>query len=135
MDTGVADTLVHLGQTGGIIVALWTEACEAIDAINACASVVTGVDGTVINVDVTHSACKTMKEDFRSVENTIFYVMHLIGPIQKANVSVQFIILKKNYNLLAEVLQPQHLLSRSYASFTVPGLVALGGPFLFLSTD
>lgn len=59
MDTGVADTLVHLGQTGGIIVALWTKTREAVDTINACASVVTGIDGTVINVDVTHSACKT----------------------------------------------------------------------------
>lgn len=54
MDTGVAATLVHLGQTGGVVVALWTQTGEAVDAINAGAPVVTGVDGTFINVDVTH---------------------------------------------------------------------------------
>lgn len=54
VDAGVAATLIHLRQTGGVIVTFWAQAGEAVDAINACASVVTGVDGTLINVDVTH---------------------------------------------------------------------------------
>lgn len=54
VDAGVAATLVHLGQTGGVIVALWAEAGVAVDAVNACAPVVTGVDGTLIDVDVAH---------------------------------------------------------------------------------
>lgn len=59
MYAGVAATLVNLGQTGGIIVSLWAQAGEAIDAIHTCASIVTGVDGTVVNVDVTHCSCVT----------------------------------------------------------------------------
>lgn len=54
VDAGVAATLVHLRQTGGIVVALWAQAGKAVDAIDACASIVTGVDGTLIDVDVTH---------------------------------------------------------------------------------
>lgn len=54
MDAGIAATLVHLRQTGGVIVALWAQAGEAVDAIDACAPVVTGVDGALIDVDVTH---------------------------------------------------------------------------------
>lgn len=57
VDAGVAATLIHLRQTGGVIVTFWAQAGEAVDAINACASVVTGVDGTLINVDVTHCSC------------------------------------------------------------------------------
>lgn len=54
MDAGVAATLIHLGQTGDVVVALWAQAGEAVDAIDACAAVVTGIDGTFINVDVAH---------------------------------------------------------------------------------
>lgn len=54
MDTGVAATLVHLRQAGGVVVALRAQAGEAIDAIDTSASVVTRVDGTFIDVDVTH---------------------------------------------------------------------------------
>lgn len=54
VDAGVATTLINLRQTGGIIVALWAEAGEAVDAINTGTPVVTWVDGTFINVDVTH---------------------------------------------------------------------------------
>lgn len=57
MDTGIAATLIHLRQTGGVIVALWAEAGEAVDAVNACTPVVTGVNGTLIDVDVTHCSC------------------------------------------------------------------------------
>lgn len=54
MDTGVAATLVHLRQAGGVVVALWAQAGEAVDAVNTSAPVVTRVDGTFIDVDVTH---------------------------------------------------------------------------------
>lgn len=54
VDTGVAATLVHLGQAGGVVVALWAQAGEAVDAIDARAPVVTWVDGTLIDIDVTH---------------------------------------------------------------------------------
>lgn len=54
VDAGVAATLVHLRQTSGVVVALWTHAGEAVDAIDASAPVVTGVDGAIIDVDVTH---------------------------------------------------------------------------------
>lgn len=54
VDAGVAATFVNLRQTGGIVVALRAEAGEAVDAINTSTPVVTWVDGTFINVDVTH---------------------------------------------------------------------------------
>lgn len=54
MDAWVAPTLIHLRQAGGVIVALWAQAGEAVDSIDTSTSVVTGVDGTVIDVDVTH---------------------------------------------------------------------------------
>lgn len=54
VDARVAATLIHLRQTGGVVVALWTQAGEAVDAINTCTPVVTRVDGTFIDVDVTH---------------------------------------------------------------------------------
>lgn len=54
VDAGVAAALVHLGQTGSVIVPLWAQAGEAVDAVNARAPVVTGVDDTLIDVDVTH---------------------------------------------------------------------------------
>lgn len=57
VDAGVAAALIHLRQTGGVVVALWAQAGEAVDAINARATVVTGVDGTLVDVDVTHSSC------------------------------------------------------------------------------
>ena len=54
MDAGVAATLVHLRQAGGVIVALWAQAGVAVDAVHTCAPVVTGVNGTIVDVDVTH---------------------------------------------------------------------------------
>lgn len=57
VDAGVAATLVHLRQTGGVVVAFWAQAGKAVDAVDACAAVVTGVDGTLIDVDVTHCSC------------------------------------------------------------------------------
>lgn len=72
MDTRVAAAFVNLRQTGGIVVALWTEASEAVDAINACAPVVAWVDGTVIDVNVAHCACKKVKEYFERMWSTLF---------------------------------------------------------------
>lgn len=57
VDAGVAATLVHLGQTGGVIVALWAQTGKAVDAIDTCAPIMTGVDGTFIDVDVAHCSC------------------------------------------------------------------------------
>lgn len=57
MDAGVTSTLIYLRQAGGVVVAFRTQAGEAVDAINACASIVTGVDGAFINVDVAHCPC------------------------------------------------------------------------------
>lgn len=54
VDAWVAPALIHLRQAGGVIVALWAQAGEAVDSIDTSTSVVTGVDGTVIDVDVTH---------------------------------------------------------------------------------
>lgn len=56
VDAGVAEALVDLGEAGGVMVAFWTHAGEAVDAVNAGAAVVAGVDGTLINVDVAHGA-------------------------------------------------------------------------------
>lgn len=54
VDAGVAAALVHLRQTGGVVVALRAQAGEAINAINARATIVAWVDGTFVNVDVAH---------------------------------------------------------------------------------
>lgn len=54
VDAGIAAAFIHLRQTGGVIVAVWAQAGEAVDAVDTCASVVTGVDGAFIDVDVTH---------------------------------------------------------------------------------
>lgn len=72
MDAGVAATLVHLRQTGGVVVALRAEAGEAIDAVNTRAPVVTGIDGTVVNIDVTHCSCKAIKYNFKTEQQMFF---------------------------------------------------------------
>lgn len=61
MDTGVAATLIHLRQAGGVIVALWAQAGEAVNTIDTSAPVVTRVDGAFIDVDVTHCSYKKRK--------------------------------------------------------------------------
>ena len=58
MDAGVTVALVHLGQAGGVAVALGAEAGEAVDAVHAGAPVVTRVDGAVVDIDVTHRSWK-----------------------------------------------------------------------------
>lgn len=64
MDARVAAALVHLRQAGGVVVALGAEAGEAVDAVDARAPVVTGVDGTVVDVDVAHCSCEIGRYDF-----------------------------------------------------------------------
>lgn len=54
MDTGITEALVDLGETCGIMVSLRTDTGEPIDTINTSAPIVARVDGTLINVDVTH---------------------------------------------------------------------------------
>lgn len=39
------------------MIPLSAQTCKAIDSINAGSTIVTGVDGTFINVDVTHFPC------------------------------------------------------------------------------
>ena len=57
VDTRIAEALVDLGKAGGIVVAIRTHAGEAVDAVDAGAAVVAGVDGALVDVDVTHSTC------------------------------------------------------------------------------
>lgn len=58
MDAGVAEALVDLGEAGGVVVTFWAHAGEGVDAIDARAAVLAGVDGTVVNIDVTHGSYK-----------------------------------------------------------------------------
>jgi len=55
MDAGIAQALVDLGEAGGIVVTVRTHAGEPIDAVDAGATIVAGVDGALVDVDVTHS--------------------------------------------------------------------------------
>lgn len=52
----VAPALVHLRQAGGVVVALRAQTGEAVDSVHAGPSVVAGVDGAVVDVDVAHSS-------------------------------------------------------------------------------
>lgn len=54
VDAGVAAALVHLRQTGGIVVALRAQASETVDAIHTRAPIVARVDGAFVDVDVAH---------------------------------------------------------------------------------
>lgn len=68
VDAGIAEALVDLGEAGGVMVTFWTHAGEAVDAIDAGAAVVAGVDGALVDVDVTHGPCKK-KKDFLSLKS------------------------------------------------------------------
>lgn len=54
MDAGIAEAFVHLGEACGIIVTFWTLAGKGVDAVETSAAIVTRVDGTFVDVDVTH---------------------------------------------------------------------------------
>lgn len=62
VDAGIAEALVDLREAGGIMVTFWTHAGEAVDAIDAGATVVAGVDGTLVDVNVAHGPYKEKKE-------------------------------------------------------------------------
>lgn len=57
VDAGVAEALVDLREADGVVVAVRTQAGEAVDAVHTSAAVVAGVDGALVDVDVTHGAC------------------------------------------------------------------------------
>lgn len=57
MDAGVTEALVDLREAGGVVEALRTQAGEAVDAVHTGSAVVAGVDGALVDVDVTHGAC------------------------------------------------------------------------------
>lgn len=58
VDAGIAEALVDLGEAGGVMVTFWTHAGEAVDAVDTGAAVVTGVDRTLVDVEVTHGTWK-----------------------------------------------------------------------------
>lgn len=62
VDAGVAQALVDLREAGGVVVAVRTNAGEAVDAVNAGAAIVAGVDGALVNVNVTHHTLNLKKQ-------------------------------------------------------------------------
>lgn len=54
VDAGVAETLVDLGEAGGILVAVRTLAGERVDAVDTGAAVPAGVYSTLIDINVAH---------------------------------------------------------------------------------
>lgn len=54
VDAGIAEALVHLGEACGIMITFRTHAGEGVDAVETSAAIVTWVDGTFVDVDVTH---------------------------------------------------------------------------------
>lgn len=58
VDAGVAQALVDLREAGGVVVTVRANAGEAVDSVDAGASVSAGVGGTFIDVNVTHRTCK-----------------------------------------------------------------------------
>jgi len=63
MDTGVAKAFVELWLAGSVVIPLSAQTFEAIDSINTGSTIVTGVDGTFINIDVTHFPYKKKKKE------------------------------------------------------------------------
>lgn len=61
VDAGITEALVDLGEAGGVMVTLWTQAGEAVDAVDTSATIVARVDGALIDVNVTHSPCEEQK--------------------------------------------------------------------------
>lgn len=58
VDAGIAEALIDLREAGGIMVTFWTHTGEAIDAIDTGATIVAGVDGTLVDVNVAHGPCR-----------------------------------------------------------------------------
>lgn len=57
MNARVTETLVELRLTGGVMIAVKALTGETVDSINTRSSVLTGVDGTLVDIDVTHFSC------------------------------------------------------------------------------
>lgn len=143
MYAGVAATLVNLGQAGGIIVSLWAQAGEAIDAIHTCASIVTGIDGTVVNVDVTHCSCKTVNLVLRTVSQTFLldelkWSITKLAIIEAKQLDTPMWYNLRPYSLLTEIICAGfflHMKNKKTNSLNiqqiqcVPSLVAPGGSF------
>lgn len=58
VDAGITEALVDLGEAGGVMVTLWTQAGVAVDTVDTSATVVARVDGAFIDVNVTHGTCE-----------------------------------------------------------------------------
>lgn len=74
VDAGVAQTLVDLGEAGGVVVAVRTHAGEAVDAVDAGAAVVARVDGALVDADVAHGSCDTEGEVFLGLTDGLSFV-------------------------------------------------------------
>lgn len=61
VDAGITEALVDLGEAGGVMVTLWAQAGEAVDAVDTSATVVARVDGALIDVNVTHGPCEEQR--------------------------------------------------------------------------
>lgn len=59
MNTRITEALVDLGETCSVMVSFGTDTGEPIDTINTSAPIVARVDGTLINVHVTHGPSVT----------------------------------------------------------------------------
>lgn len=57
MNARVTETLVELRLTGGVMIAIKALTGETVDSIDTRSSIVTGVDCTLIDIDVTHFSC------------------------------------------------------------------------------
>lgn len=59
VDTRITEALVDLGETRSVMVSFRAHTREPIDTINTSAPIVARVDGTLVNVYVTHGPCVT----------------------------------------------------------------------------
>lgn len=57
MNARVTNTLIELRLAGGPMIAIKTLTGKTVDSIDTRSSIVTGVDGTLINIEVTHFSC------------------------------------------------------------------------------
>lgn len=62
MNARVTETLVELRLTGGVMIAIKALTGETVDSIDTRSSIVTGVDCTLIDIDVTHFSCVGKKK-------------------------------------------------------------------------
>lgn len=65
MNARVTETLVELRLAGGVMIAIRALTGEPVDSIDTRSSIVTGVDGTLIDIEVTHFSCVGKKKTFQ----------------------------------------------------------------------